>query len=99
MKQKNFHTLNFQTSGFGTIKQKYGLQEKKGNAIGRSFYVHPNSGELYYLTLLLNHKKGATSFQSLHTHNDLIYPTYQAMCHASGLLGDDREWNEEIIEA
>ena len=63
-------------------KDKLWTPRKKGYTIGRTFYVHPNSGELYYLRLLLNHKKGATSFQSLCTHNNVIHPTYQSICRA-----------------
>ena len=80
-------------------KDKIWTQRKKGHTIGRTFYIHPNYGELYYLRLLLNHKKSATNFQSLRTHNDIIYPTYQATCHALGLLGNDEEWNEAILDA
>ena len=37
---------------------KYGCREHFGHTIGRTYYVHPNLGELYYLRLLLNYKKG-----------------------------------------
>ena len=62
------------------------------------FYVHPSSGELYYLRLLLNHQKGATSYESFRIINSIIYPTYQATYHALGPVGDEREWNEAILE-
>ena len=79
--------------------KKLWTPRKTGHIISQTFYVHPNSEALYFLRLLLNHKKSVTNFQSLCTPTDIIYPTYQAMCHASGLLGDDREWNEAILEA
>ena len=80
-------------------KDKIWTPRQTGHTIGRTYYIHPNTGELYYLRLLLNHQKGATSFQSLQTINNTIYPTYQAACHALGLLGDDKEWKESILEA
>ena len=80
-------------------KDKIWTPRKAGHTIGRTFYFHSNFEELYYLRLLLNHTKGATSYESLRTFNDVIYLTYQATCHALGLLGDDEEWNEAILEA
>ena len=72
---------------------------KSGYLIGRTFYVHLSSGKLYYLKLLLNHQTIATSFESLRTIDSITYPTNQAACNALGLLGDDKEWNESILEA
>jgi hypothetical protein len=40
---------------------------KRGFAIGRMYYAHPTSGELYYLRMLLNYIKGATSYEHLRT--------------------------------
>ena len=80
-------------------KYKYWSPRQMGHTIGRTFHVHPSSGELYYLKLLLNHQKGATSYEALRTVNDIIYPTNQTACYALGLLGDDREWDESIQEA
>ena len=89
---------NFQQNSFGITKIRFGLRQN-GHTIGRSFYIHPNSGELYYLILLLNHQKGLTSYESLQTVNNIIYPTNQTTCHALSLLGDDKEWDESIEEA
>ena len=80
-------------------KDKIWTPRRFGHSIGRTYYIHPNSGELYYLRLLLNHKKGATSFESIRTINDITHPTFQSTCNALGLLGDDKEWNESILEA
>ena len=70
-----------------------------GHTIGQTFYIHPSSGELYYLRLLLNHQKSATNYESFHTIHNIIYPTYQTAYHALGLLEDDQKWNEAILEA
>ena len=40
-----------------------------------------------------------TRYESLRKINNRVYPTYQATCRALELLGDDREWNEVILEA
>jgi hypothetical protein len=38
---------------------------KRSFAIGRMYYAHPTSGERYYLRMLLNYVKGATSYEHL----------------------------------
>jgi hypothetical protein len=38
---------------------------KRGFAIGRMYYAHSTSGERYYLGMLLNCIKGATSYEHL----------------------------------
>ena len=99
MKPENLLIQNFQKKWVWNNKDKIWTPRQIGHTIGRTYYIHPNSGDLYYLRLLLNHKKGATSFETLRTINNITYPTYQSACHALGLLGDDREWDDSILEA
>ena len=42
-------------------------RRQQRSPIGRMYNVHPNQGELFYLRLLLNHVRGATSFEHLRT--------------------------------
>ncbi|XP_016649779.1 PREDICTED: uncharacterized protein LOC103332554 [Prunus mume] len=72
---------------------------KKKGSIGRIAYVHPASGELYYLRMLLNFQKGAFHFDDIKTINGIIQPSYQAACKSLGLLGDDKEWIEALANA
>jgi hypothetical protein len=65
----------------------------------RLVYVHPTSGELYYLRMLLGHQKGCTSFEGIRTVSRAVYPTYRACCESLGLLGDDKEWSTGFAEA
>ncbi len=46
-------------------KLKRWTMRKRGFAIGRMYYAHSRSGELYYLRMLLNRIKGATSYKHL----------------------------------
>lgn len=69
-------------------------KRKRGNRIGRIMYVHPSAGERYYLRMLLNVVKGATSFEDIRTVNGVLHPTFRSACTALGLLGDDKEWEE-----
>lgn len=68
---------------------------KQGFAIGRMYYTPPTAGERFYLRLLLTISKGATSFDELRHP----YPTFYEACHARGLLEDDGEWEQCLLEA
>ena len=65
---------------------------QRGFAIGRMYFASPNSGERFYLRLLLTVVKGSQSYQDLHTVNGSEYSTFKGACVARGLLEDDREW-------
>ncbi len=70
---------------------KFWSYRVRGSSIGRLAYVHSNSQELFYLRLLLSHKKRCTSFDDIRTITSIVYPSYRLVCEALGLLGDDRE--------
>ncbi|GJU24895.1 DNA helicase [Tanacetum coccineum] len=69
------------------------------SSIGRLAYVHPTSGELFFLRMLLCHQKVCRDFFEVQTINDVFYLTYRAACEALGLLDDDREWETTLEEA
>ncbi|GJV09640.1 DNA helicase [Tanacetum coccineum] len=69
------------------------------SSIGRLAYVHPTSGELFFLRMLLCHRKGCRDFFEVQIINGVFYPTYRAACEALGLLGDDKEWETALEEA
>ena len=68
-------------------------------AIGRMYFAAPNQGERFYLRLLLTVVPGAQSFEGLRTVDGHIWPTFKEACLAKGLLEDDREWNQCLLEA
>ncbi|OAY73073.1 hypothetical protein ACMD2_27167, partial [Ananas comosus] len=70
---------------------KFWSRRKRGNRIGRVVYIHPNSGELYFLRMLLSLVKGAKTYEELRTVDGVVYETFCAACDALGLLGDDLE--------
>lgn len=49
---------------------KIWTSRKRGDVIGKIVATHPTEGEIYYLRLLLNHIRGATSFDDLKTFNN-----------------------------
>jgi hypothetical protein len=80
-------------------KLKRWTMRKRGFAIGRMYYAHPTSGERYYLRMLLNCVKGATSYEHLRTMDDRVHDTFKDACIAMGLLADDNEWHQALEEA
>uniref|UniRef100_A0A803N417 ATP-dependent DNA helicase n=1 Tax=Chenopodium quinoa TaxID=63459 RepID=A0A803N417_CHEQI len=74
-------------------------QRQERPCIGRLPFVHPNSGERYYLRILLTKVCGEESFEDIQTVDGVIHPTFRSACHALGLLDDDNEWHETLSEA
>ncbi|CAN1242017.1 ATP-dependent DNA helicase PIF1 [Linum perenne] len=56
---------------------------KKGFVIGRIASIPPRSGDVFY---------------QLRTVNGHLYQTYQQACQALGLLSNDTEWNDVMME-
>jgi len=80
-------------------KLKRWTLRKQGFAIGRMYYAHPTSGERYYLRMLLNCVKGATSYEHLRIVDGRVHDTFKDACIAMGLLADDNEWDQALEEA
>ena len=69
--------------------------------LGRVHSVHPFVGELYYLCILLHHKKSRAkvSWENVHKVNGIQYDTFQATYRHLGLLHDNAEWNTVLEDA
>ena len=80
-------------------QQRVWRPRKQGYMIGRVTYVPPGSGELYYMRILLAIQKGCTDYDSIKTVNGQIHEIYEQACYALGLLADDKEFIDAIIEA
>jgi hypothetical protein len=74
-------------------------RQKDRGKIGRIYFVHPSAGERYYLRMLLLIVKGAQSYESLRTYNDITYATFKEACNAHSLLNNDQEWYNAFDEA
>jgi hypothetical protein len=72
---------------------------KRGFAIGHMYYAHSTSSECYYLRMLLNCVKGATSYEHLRTVDGREHDTFKDACIVMGLLADDNEWHQALEEA
>ncbi|XP_076935959.1 uncharacterized protein LOC143602871 [Bidens hawaiensis] len=71
----------------------------KKPSIGRLIYVHPSSGETFYLRMMLGHQRGCQNFVDIRTINGEIFPTYRSACEKLGLLQNDDEWVTAYNEA
>ncbi|EFA13533.1 hypothetical protein TcasGA2_TC004079 [Tribolium castaneum] len=74
-------------------------RKKISKMIGTLAEVSMAEGERYYLRLMLNLKRGATSFEDLRTLNGIIHPNYQSVCKALRLLEDPQLYEDTMREA
>jgi hypothetical protein len=72
---------------------------KRGFAIGRMYYALPTSGERYYLRMLLNYVKGATSYEHLWKVDGTKHDTFKDAYIVMGLFANDNEWHQALEEA
>ena len=67
--------------------------------VGRIVSSHLAEGERYYLSVLLNHVTGATSYRDLMTVNGVQYPTFREGAQSRGLIEEDNMLDEYLTEA
>jgi hypothetical protein len=80
--------------------RKLWQQRKQASAqIGRIVYANPAEGERYFLRVLLNHVRGATSFEDLRTVVGVTYPTFREACEKRGLIETDRLIDDCLTKA
>lgn len=95
--------LDFPSKWSWDNKEKLWVRRKRerklGSKIGRIYHVHPGTGELFFLRMLLMVVAGATCFEDLRIYNDVLYDTFKEACQARGLVGDDMEWFKLFEEA
>ncbi len=72
-------------------KLKRWTMRKRGFAIGHMYYAHSTLSERYYLRMLLNYVKGATSYEHLRTMDGREHDTFKDACIAMSLLANDNE--------
>ena len=68
-------------------------------AVGRMVTIHPTSGELFYLRLLLKHRAGAISYEDLRTIDGIVHDDFKSACIYLELCEDDTEWINCLNEA
>lgn len=91
--------VEFPTEFVWNASKRQWTPRQKRISIGRIFYVPPGSGEMYYLRCLLNVVRGPTCYEDIRTVNNVLYDSFRDACYALGLLDDDKEYIDGIIEA
>ncbi|XP_057444054.1 uncharacterized protein LOC130736228 [Lotus japonicus] len=79
-------------------KDKEWRPRKRGFTIGRMNFIPLGCGEVYYLRLLLNLQCGCTSYADLRTVDGVVRVSFQEACSALGLLEDDKEFIDGLID-
>ncbi|GKE45453.1 putative DNA helicase, partial [Tanacetum coccineum] len=74
-------------------------QRQRGFSLGCIHHVPPCWGELFYLHVLLNKVKGPKEWSELKTFEKVVYLTYKDAYYARGLLQDDKEYIDGLLEA
>jgi len=69
---------------------------KQWDTICRIITIHPSAGDLYYLRILVNIIRGATSFEDFYKVNGEVKETLKEACCARGLLENDKEWHKAM---
>ena len=67
--------------------------------ISRMYSVNPSDSERFHLRMLLLHIAGAKSYEDLCTIDGHVAETFQVACNLMGLLEDDNEWDNALMEA
>ncbi|KAK9062252.1 hypothetical protein SSX86_019438 [Deinandra increscens subsp. villosa] len=65
----------------------------------RSNDMYPEARSLTYVQFPSKFVKGPKSFEAIRTVNGHLHDTFKDACYALGLLDDDREYIEAIVEA
>ncbi|XP_076062378.1 uncharacterized protein LOC143037720 [Oratosquilla oratoria] len=75
-------------------------EERSGRSysLGRIRAVTTKTVELFYMRLLLTHKKGPKSYEDLRTIDGVMYETNREAVKALGLLTDEATWKETIMD-
>ncbi|GJU61123.1 ATP-dependent DNA helicase RRM3-like protein [Tanacetum coccineum] len=79
--------------------EKVWQRRQKGESIGRIHHVPPSWGEMFYLRVLLNKVRGTMDWEDFKKFDDVVYPTFKDACYARGLLEDDKEYIDGLLEA
>jgi hypothetical protein len=80
-------------------KNKTWRRRTKRIQIGRLVAAHPAEGERYYLRILLNHVRGATSFEDLRTVEGVVFSTFREAAERRGLIEADDSISDSLTEA
>ena len=67
--------------------------------IGRLVYANPAKGERYYLRIMLNHVRGAISYENMRTWRGAMYAIFRQACEVMGLVESDKSLDDCLTES
>ncbi|XP_076063443.1 uncharacterized protein LOC143038306 [Oratosquilla oratoria] len=79
-------------------KGKWTERKTRTSPLGRIRAVTSKTVELFYMRLLLTHKRGPTFFTDLRTGQGVTHPTFREAVKAMDLLNDEETWKQTIME-
>jgi hypothetical protein len=91
--------VEFPTKFVWKLDKRKWEERRRGFSIGRIHSISPSVGEAYYLRILLNKIRGPTSFEDIRTVDGHLCRNFRDACYMRGLLDDDNEYIDAIIEA
>jgi hypothetical protein len=66
-------------------RQKKWQARRQGRVgVGRIRFVPPSAGDVFFLRLLLNHVRSASSYEDLRRFHGQVYPNFRSACLAQG---------------
>ena len=80
-------------------REKSVANKKTKVRTGRIVYANPAEGERYFLRVLLNHVRGATSYEDLRIVAGVTYSTFREACEKRGLIEMDKSIVDCLTEA
>jgi hypothetical protein len=75
------------------------IRKQASGQIERIVYANTGERERYFLRVLLNHVRGATSYEDLRTVVGVTYSTFREACEKRGLIETDQSINDCLTEA
>ncbi|XP_051220245.1 uncharacterized protein [Lolium perenne] len=81
-------------------KKIWQIRKLKGRGqIGRIVYANPAEGERYFLRILMNHVRGATSYENLKTVYGKLCASFREACEKRGLIETDKSLDDCLTES
>ncbi|XP_071684979.1 uncharacterized protein [Lolium perenne] len=81
-------------------KKIWQIRKLKGRGqIGRIVYANPAEGERYFLRILMNHVRGATSYENLKTVHGKLCASFREACEKRGLIETDKSLDDCLTES
>ena len=75
------------------------IRKQTSGQKGQIVYANPAKGDRYFLRVLLNHVRGATSYEDLRTVAGVTYSTFREACEKRGLIEIDKSIDDCLTEA